>query len=414
MTDLELGRLLVALVSLLMMALACGRLSERLGMPHVVGEIIGGLALGPTVLGHILPDIHAWMFKAFPTQSALLSAFYWIGLILLMFVAGFRVQRELSREDRLVIAVMLTASVVFPMLGGWYITSLIDVSKMMNPSANLASFYLVLAIGMAVTSIPVISRIFIDLDLMHTRFAKVVLTTATLQDLFLWTLLGIATGLNSVAAVDGTRLGVVVATTLFFIALSVLLGPPLLLWLGRRMPIKHDTAPLVGYVMLICFALTAAASLLHINVVFGALVAGVVIGSLTHERLAEVKQRISDVALWFFVPIYFAIVGLKIDLPNQLDWWMAVVFILVSSALKFLSVALALRMAGKPMLTAINYGVAMNTRGGPGIVLASVALAYNIITESFFVTLVLASILTSLFSGVWLRQMVHRGYGFDA
>jgi Kef-type K+ transport system membrane component KefB len=413
LTDLELGRLLVSIVSLLMMALACGRLFERLAMPHVVGEIIGGLILGPTVLGHFFPDVHAWMFNAFPAQPALLSAFNWIGLILLMFVAGFRVPRELTRDDRVLVGVMLVSSVVFPMLGGFFIDRLLDRATMMNPTANPISFSLVLAIGTAVTSIPVISRIFIDLDLIQTRFAKLVLATATLQDLVLWTVLAIATGLNAGTAVDAAHLGIVVATTLFFIALSMFLGPPLLTWIGRRVPIHSGTAPLVGYAMLVCFALTAIASLLHINVVFGALMAGVVIGSLPH-KLGEVKQRVSDVTLWFFVPIYFAIVGLKIDLPNQLDWWMATVFIVVSSALKFLSVAVALRLTGKPMRSAITYGIAMNTRGGPGIVLASVAFAFNIITESFFVTLVLASIITSLFSGVWLRAAKRRGYAFDA
>jgi Kef-type K+ transport system membrane component KefB len=413
-SDVELGRLLIALVSLLMMALACGRLFERLGMPHVIGEIIGGLLLGPTVLGRLAPDVHAWIFLAFSSQSYLLSAFYWIGLILLMFVAGFRIRGGLFQDDRLSVMVMLVAGVVFPMLGAWTIASLIDVTTMMAPNANPTSFHLVLAIGTAVTSIPVISRIFIDLNLIHTRFAKVVLTTAILQDLFLWTLLAVATGLNAGTAVSGVHLGTVMVTTILFIALAAALGPPLLMWFGRRIPITHDASPLLGYAMVMCFAITAAASLLGINVVFGALVAGVIIGSLPREPLADVKQRISDVTLWFFAPIYFAMVGLKIDLPNQLDWRMAFLFIALSSAFKLLSVALALRLAGRPMQMAINYGIVMNTRGGPGIVLASVALAFNIITESFFTTLVLASILTSLLSGVWLRKMVRKGCAFDA
>lgn len=414
MSDVELGRLLLGLVSLLMMALAFGRLFERLSMPHVVGEIVGGLLLGPSLLGLFLPDVHAWIFKAFPAQGALLAAFYWIGLILLMFVAGFRVQRELTSGDWRSVSVMLISSIVFPMLGGWYLTLLIDQSRMMAPGANPLSFHLVLAIGTAVTSIPVISRIFLELNLMSTRFAKVVLMTATLQDLVLWTALAIATGLNTGRSADGARLGIVIATTVFFIGLSIVLGPPLLRWMGRHMPIKRDTSALVGYALLVCFALTAVASLLEINVVFGALVAGIVVGTLPAKQLDDVKQRISDVALWFFVPIYFAIVGLRIDLPNQFDLQMVVVFILVSSALKFLSVGIALRFAGKPWLTAINYGVAMNTRGGPGIVLASVALAFQIITESFFVTLVMASIVTSLFTGVWLRILVRRGYSFGS
>jgi Kef-type K+ transport system membrane component KefB len=331
-----------------------------------------------------------------------------------MFVAGFRIQRGLFQDDRLTVMIMLVAGVLFPMLGAWAIASLIDVTTMMAANANPTSFHLVLAISTAVTSIPVISRIFIDLNLIHTRFAKVVLTTAILQDLFLWTLLAVATGLNAGASVSGVHLGTVVVTTIFFIALSAVLGPPLLMWFGRRIPITGDASPLLGYAMVMCFAITAVASLLGINVVFGALMAGVLIESLPREPLAEVKQRISDVTLWFFAPIYFAMVGLKIDLPNHFDWRMAFLFIALSSMFKLLSVALALRIAGKPMPMAINYGVVMNTRGGPGIVLASVALAFNIITESFFTTLVLASILTSLLSGGWLRRMVRNGCAFDA
>lgn len=283
----------------------------------------------------------------------------------------------------------------------------------MSPGANPFSFHLVLAIATAVTSIPVISRIFLDLNLMGTRFAKVVLMTATLQDLVLWTALAIATGLNSAKGAEPSSIATIIAATLIFIALSVALGPALLKRVGHWAPIRRDTSALVGYALLVCFALTSIASLLHINVVFGALIAGIVIGTFPNEQFAEVRQRIADVALWFFVPIYFAVVGLKIDLPRQFDLENVVVFIVASSILKFASVAVALALSGKPLSACFNYGVAMNTRGGPGIVLASVALAFGIITESFFVTLVLASIITSLVTGIWLRIAIRLRHSFD-
>lgn len=412
MTDVELGRLLLSLVSLLTFALLFGRLFERLSMPPVIGEIVGGLILGPSVLGAMLPDVRAWLFGAFAAQGALLAAFYWMGLILLMFVAGFRVQRELTRDDRHTVAILLISSLALPMLGGWFFTTLIPAERMIGPGTDPVAFHLLLAIAAAVTSIPVISRIFIDLKLMETRFAKVVLMAATLQDLILWTALAIATGIGAGKAADtGTLVGVI-ATTLVFIGLSVVVGPPLLARVGRWLPVRRETPALVGYALLVCFALATAASLLHINVIFGALVAGIVIGSLHHDSFAEVKQRISDVALWFFVPLYFAIVGLKLDLVHQLDLELTVMFIVASSLLKFGSVALGLKLTGRPMAICIDYGVAMNTRGGPGIVLASVALGFGLITEAFFVTLVLASIVTSLFSGAWLRWAQRRGHAF--
>lgn len=411
MSDIELGRLLFSVVALLVFALACGRIFDRLSMPHVVGEIVGGLILGPTVLGYLAPNIFAWVFKAFPNQAALLSSFYWIGLILLMFVAGFSVQRELTGADRKTVIVMLVSSIVFPMLGGWHLTALIDGARMMNANANPISFHLVLAIGAAVTSIPFISRIFIDLGLMNTRFAKVVLMTATLQDLLLWIALAVATAANTSKVIDASHFGAVLATTFAFLGFSIIFGPSLLRWFGRRLPIKRDQSAYVGYALVICFALTAAASLLGVNVVFGALVAGIIIGSL--PTLGSVKQRISDVALWFFVPLYFAMVGVKLDLVRQFDLEMTLVFILASSALKMASVAIALRLTGTDAKTSLNYGVTMNTRGGPGIVLATIAFEFGVITESFFVTLVLASIVTALCTGAWLRLMLRMGQKFS-
>jgi Kef-type K+ transport system membrane component KefB len=413
MTDVELGRLLLGLVALLTMALACGRLFERLAMPQVIGEVAGGLILGPSVLGLAFPGLYAWAFKDFPTQAALLSAFYWIGLILLMFVAGFRVQRELNAEDWRDVSLILISGILFPMVGGWFLTELLDERLMMKPGANPVSFHLVLAIATAVTSIPVISRIFLDLNMMSTRFAKVVLMTATLQDLVLWTALAVATGLNAAQGAEPSRIVTIVGATLVFIALSLAFGPALLKRIGTWVPIRRETSALVGYALLVCFALTAIASLLQINIVFGALVAGIVVGTFPNEQFAEVRQRIADVALWFFVPIYFAIVGLNIDLSRQLDLENVIVFVVVSSLIKFISVTAVMALSGKKASAAIDYGIAMNTRGGPGIVLASVALAFGIITETFFVTLVLASILTSLATGIWLRIAMRLRHSFD-
>jgi Kef-type K+ transport system membrane component KefB len=413
-TDAELGRFLLALVSLLTLALLFGRLAERIAVPPVMGEIAAGLLLGPSILGLVLPGVHAWLFTAFPAQGALLASFYWMGLILLMFVAGFRVQREMAAEDRRTVLVLLAASLTLPMLGGWYLTEIMDAGRMIAPGAPPHAFHLVLAIAAAVTSIPVISRIFLDLGLMETRFAKVILMTATLQDLVLWTALAIATGIASGKAADQAGLGQVIATTVVFMGVAVVAGPALLTRMGRRAPIRSDTPALVGYALAACLALATIASLLHINVIFGALAAGIIVGALPHHRLKDAKQRISDIALWFFVPLYFAIVGLKIDLAKHFDLEQVVVFVLATSALKFASCASALRLAGRPFRACVDYGVAMNTRGGPGIVLASVALAYGVITETFFVTLVLASLLTSLFSGAWLRAAMRAGRSFDA
>ena len=133
-------------------------------------------------------------------------------------------------------------------------------------------------------------------------------------------------------------------------------------------------------------------------------------GALPDEPFARIRDRISNVSLGFFVPLYFALVGARIDLPAYFDARLVVAFVAVTSAVKIGSVLLAAMAGRRDALTSLHLGVAMNTRGGPGIVLASVAYGYGIIDGRMFVALVLASLLTSAFTGVWFRIALARGW----
>jgi Kef-type K+ transport system membrane component KefB len=408
MTDAELAKLFLSLVLLLSAALGGGHLFERLRLPRVIGEICGGLVLGPSVLGLVVPGAYSWVFQGFSAQPALLSAFYWLGLILLMFTAGFRVEPTVGRRDRYVILLLVVGSSLLPVGFGWLIAPYFPAAAGADPLA----FTLVMAIACAVTSIPVISRIFIDLGMIESRFAKLTISAATVQDLMLWVTLAIATAIQQGGGTDLGSLGRVVAVTVAFAAGTLLLGPALLRFAGRLTVRRFTDASLTGYTLLVCLIFVTLASLLHVNIIFGALLAGLIIGRFPADRFAAVKQRIADIALWFFVPIYFAQVGLLLNLPAQFDAGLILGFLAASSVVKIVSVVLTVKLARISWLDALDHGIAMNTRGGPGIVLASVAHASGIIGDPMFVALVLASILTSLLSGMWFRWRLHTGTSF--
>jgi Kef-type K+ transport system membrane component KefB len=399
----------IALLCLLGMAHACGYACERFRMPRVIGEITGGILLGPTLLGFFLPNLHSSIFSAFPAEQQVLSAFYWIGLTALMFISGFRVQRRLDREDARLTGIIILAATGLPFLAGWFAPRLFDFSLYAGPNGGALPLTLVIAIAFSVTSIPVISKIFLDLKIMETRFARIVLAAATIQDLVLWVGLSIATGIAQGSDAGPSTLATTIFKTVIFIGLALVFGPRLLEWVTRMRFNLVRKASLTGYLFVICFLLVAVASLLSINLVFGALVAGMVVGAVPNDEFTAVKERISDISVGLFVPIYFALVGLKIDLPNDLDIAFTLGFIVVSSAIEIGCVVIGARLIGRNMLTSVNFGFAMNTRGGPGIVLASIALGAGIINETFYVTLVLAALLTSLFTGVWFRWLLTRG-----
>lgn len=404
MNDSELARFFLSLVLLLIGALGGGHVFERVKMPRVIGEIVGGIVLGPSVLGLLAPEAHKWLFAGFPAHGALLSAFYWFGLVLLMFTAGFKMQSESTEGSGRIVSALVVGALMIPFALGYASASLFADTRLGDPFA----FKLVMGIAVAVTSIPVISRIFLDLGLMGTPFARNVIGAATIQDLILWTILAVATAVQHGDATNAAGIARVIAITVAFVLASFFIAPAGVRAIRRWVIGKFSEASLTGYTMLLCLIFVAAASLLDVNIVFAALVAGLVMTRFPSRHLAPVRQHIADIAIWFFVPIYFALVGQRLDLAHQFDGALTVLFIGASTAVKLASCTIAARTANIDWIRALDYGIAMNTRGGPGIVLASVAHVAGIIDDRMFTALVLASILTSLATGLWLRWRLVR------
>jgi Kef-type K+ transport system membrane component KefB len=410
----ELRQFLLAVVTLLAAAHFTGYLFERFKLPRVIGEITGGIVVGKTGLGHVAPDLHQWLFHAFDGEFRVLSALYWMGLILLMFTSGFSMERKAHPSDRRLLLILVVITTVFPFLAGWIATSTIDFSPFLGPARHPVALSLVVGIAVAVTSIPVIARIFLDLGVAETRFARTVMSVAVAHDILLWVVLAVAVGLVGATAPTLTLIALIVGKTALFFVISLTLGPPALRRLSRaRFNLVQKASP-VGWVLVVCFLLAALASVLEINVVFGALVAGLLFGATDDGALEHARSRIRDFSFAFFVPFYFAMVGMKLDLVNQLDLGFTIAFVAFCTVTQMAATMAGVRLAGRGWSLAVNYGIAMNARGGPGIVLATVALETGIIGGAFYSTLVVLSIVTSLATGMWFRRQLALGIDLDA
>jgi Kef-type K+ transport system membrane component KefB len=409
LSNLELTRFFFAVVLLLIFSHFFGYIFHKYKFPRVVGEILGGVLLGPTVFGYFLPDIHNWVFNAFASEGKLLSILYWFGLVLLMFISGFEIQKQIDADESKVIIAVILGSTIIPFVAGWIAPFLYNFSAYIGSKNNILALKLVIAIAVAVTSIPIISKIFIDLKIINTRFAKVVLASATFHDVILWVALAIATGLVSAEKVSFADITLTVLTTIIFFG-TMLFIMPRLVRIGNTLKInlllKSST---IGYILFICFLFAALASLLNINIVFGAFLAGIVIGLIPGEKFQIEKDQIKAISLAFFVPLYFAIVGLKLDLVRHFDLRLLIGFLIFASTIQIGGTLIAARLIKKDWLSSFNLGIAMNARGGPGIVLATVAFDIGIINETFFVTLVLIAIITSLSAGYWFRYVLSKG-----
>ena len=414
-THYDVAAFLIGIVSLLLSAHLVGLLFEKFAMPRVVGEILGGLLLGPSVLGAVSPALSEFLVPTTDGPKQMLEAFYWLGLTLLMFIAGFRIQHRFDSGDRLVICALLASATLVPFAAGWLVTEYYNFSTYTGPQGNSITTTLIIAIAVAVTSIPVISKIFIDLGLITTRFARIVLVTSTIQDILLWAILAIATGLSGIeAGVSTQSLGWVeiakaAVNPMLFCVGGLLLGPFILKVIKRLPVISVVRSMKLGSTLLWCFMIAALAALLDVNVIFGALIAGLTLGRLKGGEMESEKGQISGIALAFFIPIYFALVGHSIDIPGAFEPGLFIGFLVFSTTVEGGCVLLAMRAIRLNWATSFNFAVAMNTRGGPGIVLASMTYSLGLIDERLFVALVLTAIVTSMLSGVWFKYLVSRG-----
>ncbi len=409
LSNLELTRFFIALVLLLLTAHLLGFLFYELKLPRVIGEILGGLLLGPTVLGYFSPETQNWVFGAFPSEGKLLSLISTFGLILLMLVSGFEIQRSFSREDRKIATAFLLGATLVPFIIGMLTPQLYNLSAYSGPNGNGISLAIIVGIGVSVTSIPVISKIFIDLRIINTRFAKIVLTIATIEDVIQFGALAVATGVGGSSIVTFNLVATTVLVTAGFFALALLALPRLILYTyNSRLDILIKTHP-SRYALFLCFSLVAVASLLNVNIVFGAFLAGLAAGTLPEQSFAKAKSQIKAISFATFTPVYFAVVGLKVDLIHQFDPAFFLGFLLFSTALKGLGALAVGKLVRQTWRSSVNFAVVLNARGGPGIVLATVAFDLGLISETFFVALVLVAIVTSLIAGYWLRYVKAKG-----
>ena len=418
----DLAHILLALGTLLLAAHAMGSIFVRYRQPRAIGEVVGGLILGPTLFGHVLPNASAWVFPSSGPAPTVVAATAQIGLLLLMFMTGTEIRKVFHRNERRTVTAVFLSGMVLPFVAGIALLRVIDQQRYWGPNGNSTSFLLIFAIAMAVTSIPVISRIMHDLGILDTDFARVVLGVAVLEDIVLYVVLAIAVGYAGGAAGSlfglpaalgiegGTGADMIyhVVMTVAFLLVSLLAGPPIYRWLGERKGNLIQRASPVAYQFTFMILLTVAGLFLGVEAFFGAFVAGIVVAATSgasDPEASEATEAIKAFSLAFFIPIYFAVIGFGLDLIQGFSPIFFLVFLLAACGIKAVSVYLGARAAGETNGSSWNLAIAMNARGGPGIVVASTAFAAGIIDQPFYAVLVLLAVVTSLAAGTWLERI---------
>lgn len=395
----EIIRTFIALALLLGSAFLFGTLIEKIKGPRVVGEILGGMLLGGSGLFLLAPHLLNSVFNAYPEEGKVLNVFYQLGLIFLMFLSGFSTKIEVSRRNSKIITLVFLGATVLPMAGSIPFFNMFQ-EYFIGDSGNVFSYRLVFAIGVAITSIPVISKIFFDMGIMNTRFSNAVLTVSTFQDLLLWILLNMAT-----RAADSGKLNladtviVAVSTIGMFVIVTVI---------SKFMNNIRIKLPVNVFFTLSFIALLLVSGLLYmagINIMYSAFLVGYIVKTImgaSEEAKTGIKY-LEHFVFSFFVPIYFALVGIQLNVFHNFSILRFLAFFGIAFGLEFIGTWLFLIPGKVSNSTKFNFAITMNARGGPGIVLATVAYGSGIISIEFFTVLILTTMLSSMIAGYYLR-----------
>ena len=402
LSEKEIISTLIALSLLLLSAYSIGTLMEKIKAPRVVGEITGGILLGGTCLYYFFPDFIGNIFMAYEAEGKVLNIFYQMGLILLMFLSGYNTKLEVDKSNSKTIFLIFLGATVLPMLGAIPFIGMFK-ENFIGSAGNEVSFGLVFTIGVAITSIPVISKIFFDMGIMNTRFSNTVLTVSTFQDLILWILLNAATRIASTGELKLPDMILVVVFTIGLFVVAKLVSDHVH---TRDMKIKTITFYSVSFVVLLIVC--AVLYRFGINIMYAAFLVGYVVKSFVGDvEDSDAKKRMTalgDFSFSFFVPIYFALVGIQINLIHDFSIIRFLLFFAVAFGLEAIGTLIMAQFTDLNTKARINFAITMNARGGPGIVLATVAYSYSIISVEFFTVLILTTMLSSLIAGYWLRR----------
>ncbi|MEW6047171.1 MAG: cation:proton antiporter [Bacillota bacterium] len=406
MTRDDLVVFLIQISVMLAVGLALGKVMCRLRTPAVVGELIGGVLLGPTVLGAVAPSFHAWLFPSQGISSVGQDAVIQLGMLFFLFLAGLEVNLEHLRRQGLSIALVSISGIAVPFALGF--GSVFLLPDLWGDQANGDTLITALFVGTAlsISALPVTARILLDLNLIRSEAGRVMMAAATINDLIGWSLFAV---ILSKATPNATPTTAPWATMLLVLGLFALVlslgrrvGRHALFWLQ-----SHLTGPAstIGAMAVALLSASAVVQAMGMHTIVGAFLAGVCL-SEDCERRNQAHETVYQFAMGFFAPICFVSIGLKTNFLANCDPPLVLFVFLVAFAGKVIPVTLGARVGGLPLREALAVGFGMNARGAMEVILATVAFEHNLIDQSIFVALVIMAVVTSLLSGTAVQRLL--------
>jgi K+:H+ antiporter len=383
---------LLALTAVLVTGRCLGALLRTVGQPPVIGEVLAGILLGPSLLGRLAPAVSVYILP--PEVAPFLNVVAQLGVILYMFLVGLELNGELLRGRAHTTVAISHASILAPFVLGCLL-ALQLYTRFSTSNVSFTSFALFMGVAMSITAFPVLARILSDRGMTRTPLGAVALTCAAADDVTAWCLLALVVGVAQARMQDAL---IVIALTLAFIAMMWMAIRPIVERLVAR---TGSGAPTQNHIALALAGLLLAAlatERIGVHAVFGAFLFGAVI---PHDsRLAgALKGKLEDLVTILLLPAFFAFTGMRTEIglmSQPSEWLFCGVIIVVATAGKFGGTIAAARFSGMDWRHSAGLGILMNTRGLMQLIVLSLGLDLGVISPKLFTMMVIMALVTTI------------------
>lgn len=399
--------LLAQIVMIILTARVFGWFFQKIGQPTVIGEIIAGIVLGPSLVGMYFPEFSAALF---PEESlGNLKFLSQIGLILFMFVIGMELDVKVLKNKASEAIVISHASIIFPFAMGIGLSYFV-YNQFAPSGVEFLSFSLFMGIAMSITAFPVLARIVQERGIHKTRLGAIVITCAAADDITAWCLLAVVIAIVKAGEFVGSLY--VISLALLYVLAMLFIVKPFLKRIGDLYSEKDNIGkPVMAIFFLLLIISSYATEVIGIHALFGGFMMGAIMPDIAKFRMIFI-EKVEDVSVILLLPLFFVFTGLhtQVGLINDIYLWKVTGAIIAVAVIgKFVGSALAAKFVGQNWHDSLTIGALMNTRGLMELIVLNIGLELKVLTPEVFTMMVIMALVTTFMTGPALNLI---GYIF--
>lgn len=389
--------LLAQIIMIILVARLFGWFFKKIGQPSVIGEIIAGIALGPSLLGLYFPEFFHALFPANSLEN--LKFLSQIGLILFMFVIGMELDIKVLKNRAKEAVVISHASIVIPFALGIGLAYFV-YNRFAPEGVKFLSFSLFMGIAMSITAFPVLARIVQERGMHKTKLGAIAITCAAADDITAWCLLAVVIAIVKAGTFESSMY--IISLAAIYVLAMIYLVKPFLKRIGDLYGSKDSLSkPVVAIFFLLLIISSYATELIGIHALFGAFMMGAIMPDVPKFRTVFIA-KVEDVSVILLLPLFFVFTGLRTEIGslNEPYLWKVTGFIILVAVIgKFFGSALAAKFVGQSWRNSLVIGALMNTRGLMELIVLNIGLALGVLTTQVFTMMVIMALVTTFMTG---------------